>query len=99
MSAPLIEPEDKQPDEKVEIRLRPEVARELRAYGEYANGSSASHIVSAALKRLFREDKGFKIVPRSEPECRLAEGAEHPQEQGSGDPRRSLKSPAEMRQQ
>lgn len=67
MSAPLIEPEDRQPDEKVEIRLRPEVARELRAYGEYANGSSASHIVSAALKRLFREDKGFKSYREANP--------------------------------
>lgn len=67
MSAPLIEPEDKQPDEKIEIRLRPEVARELRAYGEYANGSSASHVVSAALKRLFREDKGFKSYREANP--------------------------------
>ena len=67
MSAPLIQPEDRQPDEKVEIRLRPEVARELRAYGEYANGSSASHIVSAALKRLFREDKGFKSYREANP--------------------------------
>ena len=67
MSAPLIEPEDRQPDEKIEIRLRPEIARELRAYGEYANGSSASHIVSAALKRLFREDKGFKSYREANP--------------------------------
>ena len=67
MSAPLIEPEDKQPDEKIEIRLRPEVARELRAYGEYTAGSSASHVVSAALKRLFREDKGFKSFRESNP--------------------------------
>lgn len=67
MSAPLIEPEDKQPDEKLEVRLRPEVARELRAYGEYTNGSSASHVVSAALKRLFREDKGFKSYREANP--------------------------------
>ena len=67
MSAPLIEPEDKQPDEKVEVRLRPEVARELRAYGEYTSGSSSSHIVSAALKRLFREDKGFKSYREANP--------------------------------
>jgi hypothetical protein len=67
MSAPLIEPEDKQPDEKVEVRLRPELARELRAYGEYANDSSASHIVSAALKRLFRDDKGFKSYREANP--------------------------------
>ena len=31
MSAPLIEPEDKHPDEKIELRFRPELARELRA--------------------------------------------------------------------
>ena len=67
MSAPLIEPEDKQPDEKVEVRLRPELARELRAYGEYTNGSSGSHIVSAALRRLFREDKGFKSYREANP--------------------------------
>jgi hypothetical protein len=67
MSAPLIEPEDKQPDEKLEVRLRPEVARDLRAYGEYANGSSPSHVVTAALKRLFREDKGFKSYRDANP--------------------------------
>ena len=67
MSAPLIEPEDKQPDEKLEVRLRPEVARDLRAYGEYADGSSASHVVAAALKRLFREDKGFKSYRDANP--------------------------------
>ncbi len=67
MSAPLIEPEDKHPDEKVEIRLRPEIARELRAYGEYASGSSSSYVVSAALKRLFREDKGFKSFREANP--------------------------------
>lgn len=67
MPAPLIEVEDKQPDEKIEIRLRPEVARDLRAYGEYAEGSSASHVVTAALKRLFREDKGFKNFREENP--------------------------------
>jgi hypothetical protein len=67
MSAPLIEPEDKQPDEKLEVRLRPEIARDLRAYGEYANGSSASHVVAASLKRLFREDKGFKSYRDANP--------------------------------
>lgn len=59
MPIPLIEPEDKQPDEQVTVRLRPELARELRAYGRYANDSSASHVVSSALKRLFAADKGF----------------------------------------
>jgi hypothetical protein len=67
MSAPLIEPEDKQPDEKLEVRLRPEIARDLRAYGEYANGSSVSHVVAAALKRLFREDRGFKTFRDANP--------------------------------
>ena len=67
MPAPLIEVEDKQPDEKIEIRLRPEVARDLRAYGEYAQGSSASHVVASALKRLFREDKGFKSFREANP--------------------------------
>lgn len=67
MSAPLIEPEDKQPDEKLEVRLRPEIARDLRAYGEYASGSSPSHVVTAALKRLFRDDKGFKSYREANP--------------------------------
>jgi hypothetical protein len=67
MPAPLIEVEDKQPDEKIEIRLRPEVARDLRAYGESAQSSSASHVVTAALKRLFREDKGFKSFREENP--------------------------------
>jgi hypothetical protein len=67
MPAPLIDVEDKQPDEKIEIRLRPEVANDLRAYGEYAQGSSVSHVVAAALKRLFREDKGFKSFREENP--------------------------------
>jgi hypothetical protein len=67
MPAPLIEVEDKQPDEKIEIRLRPEVARDLRAYGEYAQGSSVGHVVASALKRLFREDKGFKKFREENP--------------------------------
>ena len=67
MPAPLIEPEDKQPDERLEFRLRPEVARDLRAYGEYASGSSPSHVVAAALKRLFREDRGFKAFREANP--------------------------------
>ena len=67
MSAPLIQPEDKQPDEQVTIRLRPEVARELRAYGQYASDSSASHVVSSALKRLFAADKGFEGFKQGHP--------------------------------
>jgi hypothetical protein len=67
MPRPLIEAEDKQPDEKLEIRIRPEIARDLRAYGEYASGSSPSHVVAAALRRLFREDKGFKEFLQANP--------------------------------
>lgn len=74
MSAPLIEVEDKQPDEKIEIRLRPEVARDLRAYGEYAQGSSVSHVVASALKRLFREDKGFKTFREENPDVGSIKG-------------------------
>ena len=64
---PLIAPEDREPDEKIELRLRPEIARALRAYGEYANGSSPSHVVSSALMRLFREDKGFRRYREANP--------------------------------
>jgi hypothetical protein len=67
MSAPLIEPEDKQPDEQVTIRLRPEIAHDLRAYGQYASDSSTSHVVSAALKRLFAADKGFQNFRQEHP--------------------------------
>ena len=67
MSVPLIQPEDKQPDEQVTVRLRPELARELRAYGQYASDSSASHVVSSALKRLFAADKGFQTYKQDHP--------------------------------
>jgi hypothetical protein len=67
MSAPIIEPEDKQPDEQVTIRLRPEIARDLRAYGQYASDSSTSHVVSAALRRLFAADKGFQSFKQEHP--------------------------------
>ena len=66
-STPLIDIEDKQPDEAISIKVRPELARDLRAYGEYAQGSSVSHVVTAALKRLFRDDKGFKSFKDSHP--------------------------------
>jgi hypothetical protein len=69
MPGPLIDAEDRQPDEKLEIRIRPEVARELRAYGEYVSGSSPSHVVAAALKRLFREDREFKEFLKAHPEA------------------------------
>ena len=67
MSASIIEPEDKQPDEQVTIRLRPEIARDLRAYGQYASDSSTSHVVAAALKRLFAADKGFQNFRQEHP--------------------------------
>ena len=66
-NTPLIVPEDREPDEKIELRLRPELARALRAYGEYANGSSLSHVVSSAMLRLFREDKGFRTFRETNP--------------------------------
>lgn len=67
MTQPIIEIEDKQPDEKIEVRLRPEIARSLRAYGDYAHGSSVSHVVTAALRRLFDADKGFKSYQSEHP--------------------------------
>jgi hypothetical protein len=66
---PLIEVEDKLPGETVAIRLRPEVARELRAYGEFAQGSSASHVIAAALIRLFRADKEFADFLKEHPDA------------------------------
>jgi hypothetical protein len=67
--APLIEPEDKQPDEQLSIRLRPEVAQDLRAYAQYAHGSSPNHVISSALKRLFAADKGFRDFREAHPEA------------------------------
>ena len=67
--APMIEPEDNQPDEQVTIRLRPEVARDLRAYGRYVNGSSASYVVSSTLKWLFSVDKGFQGFKQDNPDA------------------------------
>jgi hypothetical protein len=66
-NTPLIVPENREPDEKIELRLRPDIARALRAYGEFANGSSVSHVVSSALMRLFREDKGFRRFREANP--------------------------------
>jgi len=67
--APIIEPEDNHPDEQITIRLRPEVARDLRAYGRYVNGSAASHVVSSTLKWLFGADKGFQSFKQDHPEA------------------------------
>ncbi|MGH9639050.1 MAG: DUF2274 domain-containing protein [Bryobacteraceae bacterium] len=67
MPTPLIEPEDKKPDEQITIRLRPDVARDLRAYGRYASDSSTSHVIAAALKRLFAADKGFLAYKQEHP--------------------------------
>jgi hypothetical protein len=67
--APIIEPEDKQPDEQITVRLRPDLARDLRAYGKYVNGSSASHVVSATLKWLFSTDKGFQGFKQNHPDA------------------------------
>lgn len=67
--APIIQPEDNQPDEQITIRLRPEVARDLRAYGRYVNGSSASHVVSSTLKWLFSADKGFQGFKQDHPDA------------------------------
>ncbi len=66
-TTPLIDPEDKNPDEKIILSLRPEIAQDLRAYAQYANNSSPKHIISAALKRLFAADKGFKVFKDANP--------------------------------
>ena len=90
MSAPLIEPEDKQPDEKIEIRLRPETrpgtSRLWRVHERQFRQPRCVGRVEATVPRRQR----LQVLPRCQPECRLAEGAEHPQEQVSGDPRSSL---------
>ncbi len=74
-TTPLIEPEDKNPDEKIILSLKPEMARELRAYAQYANNSSPKHIVSSALKRLFAADKGFKVFKDANPSAGIVNGS------------------------
>ena len=82
MSTPLIDVEDKQPDEPVTVRLRPEVAKDLRAYGKYAGDSSASHVVCAALKRLFAADKGFHSYRENHPDAGKASATKSREKQG-----------------
>lgn len=78
MSKPIIEVEDKKPDQQLAVWIRPDVAKELRAYSEFA-ASSQGHIVSAALKRLFAADKGFKSFLQAHPEAGSAlEGESKP---------------------
>ena len=81
ITIPLIEPEDKNPDEKIILNLRPEIAQDLRAYARYANNSSPKHIISAALKRLFAADKGFKVFKETNPSAGIVNGS-------NGSPRR-----------
>ena len=69
VKGPMIEPEDKAADEQLTIRLRPELARDLRAYGKYVNGSSASHVVASTLKWLFATDKGFQSFKQDHPDA------------------------------
>lgn len=71
---PLIEPEDNNPDEKIVLSLRPEIAQDLRAYAQYANNSSPKHVVCAALKRLFAADKGFKSFKEANPTAGIQDG-------------------------
>lgn len=80
-TTPLIDPEDKNPDEKIILNLRPEIAQDLRAYAQYANNSSPKHIISAALKRLFAADKGFKVFKDANPAAGILNGS-------NGSPRR-----------
>jgi len=68
MSKPIIEMEDKTPDEHLAVRVRPEIAKDLRAYSEFA-ARSQGHIVAAALKRLFAADKGFRSFLQTHPEA------------------------------
>lgn len=74
VTTPLVEPEDKNPDEKIILNLRPEIAQDLRAYAQYANNSSPKHIISAALKRLFAADKGFKVFKDANPSAGMVNG-------------------------
>lgn len=65
---PLIDREDKQPDEKIDVKLRPEVAFMLRGYAKFSE-SSHNHIIAAALKRLFYADKEFGVYQQENPKA------------------------------
>jgi hypothetical protein len=82
ITTPLIEPEDKNPDEKIVLNLRPELAQDLRAYAQYANDSSPKHIISAALKRLFAADKGFKLFKDANPTAGIVNGSNRTSRRG-----------------
>jgi hypothetical protein len=62
---PLITPQDKRKPERITITLDPDVAIDLGIYGDYCEGSDRNHVVNAALKLLFTQDKGFKPFKES----------------------------------
>jgi hypothetical protein len=64
---PLIDIEDKAPDVRIPVALRPEDDADLKLYCQYAKGSSVHHVVRAALRRLFAQDKGFQDFKKGNP--------------------------------
>jgi hypothetical protein len=64
---PLIEAEDKRKREEIQVKLHPDLATELRDYARYAGGSSTSHVIAGALKRLIDADREFKQWRKDHP--------------------------------
>jgi hypothetical protein len=73
---PLIELEDKEPDVRIPINFRPEQEKELKLYCQYAGGSSIHHVVRAAVRRLFAQDKGFQDFKEQNQEVATLPAAE-----------------------
>jgi hypothetical protein len=54
----FIQPQKKQNDEKIEVRLDAEVVHTLREYAEFLE-SPQGYIVTEVLRKAFRKDKAF----------------------------------------
>lgn len=54
----FIQPQKKQNDEKIEVRLDAEVAQTLREYSEFLE-SPHGYIITEVLRKAFRKDRAF----------------------------------------
>lgn len=54
----FIQPQKKQNDEKIEVRLDAEVVQTLREYSEFLE-SPQGYIITEVLRKAFRKDKAF----------------------------------------
>lgn len=69
----FIQPQKKQNDEKIEVRLDAEVVQSLREYSEFLE-SPQGYIVTEVLRKAFRKDKAF-LTWRNERRTESKDGA------------------------